>query len=139
MHRQDNNIPGLKFRLGQICQKPRPAAFNQIGNATGRWVISPDDVIYSEADRLGGGHFGEVYRGKFRGTFDVAIKTLKCDGDPAKSQNARDEFDKETKILMRLHHPNLVQVISSADLHNFQGLKRFIFRCLESATNGVRF
>ena len=55
MHCQDNNIPGLKFRLGQICQKPRPAAFNQIGNATGRWVISPEDVVYSEADRLGGG------------------------------------------------------------------------------------
>ena len=63
--------------------------------------------------------------GTFRGTFEVAVKTLKSDRDPscasgngsdggdadsARAAKARKEFHSETQILMQLHHPHLVQV-----------------------------
>ena len=68
--------------------------------------------------------------GTFRGTFEVAVKTLKSDRDSGngsddgsssaggsssnrespRAAKARKEFHSETQILMQLHHPHLVQV-----------------------------
>ncbi len=52
-------------------------------------------------NRIGGGNFGDVYRGEWQGT-DVALKKLK-------SQTMMEQF-KEAVVLHKLTHPNIVQV-----------------------------
>lgn len=115
--------------LKYICQKPSPDTYKAIGNQTGKWIISPKDVYYDKSKPpLGIGEFGEVYKGEqrfiqsfltspesrssgvFRGTLEVAVKTLKCDKDVSDNSRAQEEFHKETKVLMQINHPNLVQV-----------------------------
>ena len=68
-------------RFTNVCQRPRPSAFNEIGAATGKFLIAREDVHFDPADHVGGGHFGDVYRGTFRGNFVVAVKTLRADDD----------------------------------------------------------
>ena len=55
-------------------------------------------------ERLGGGHFGEVYRGRWRGTTDVALKRLK-------SSQHLEKFLQEVMMLRSLSHPNIVQFL----------------------------
>lgn len=74
----------------------------------GEHLILPEDIIYPDGRmdpnrRLGVGGYGEVYRGKWRGT-DVAVKRLL-------DQNGEDvlrEFASEVHILSRLRHPRVV-------------------------------
>ena len=51
-------------------------------------------------DRIGGGAFGSVHRGRFHGT-DVAVKIV--EGGPAELKN----FQMEAKMLATLRHPNV--------------------------------
>ncbi|KAL6049657.1 kinase 6 [Balamuthia mandrillaris] len=61
--------------------------------------IDASNLVYK--DKLGGGAFGDVYRGVYRGTTDVAIKTLH-----SLSHNA---VIAEAQIMDRLpNHPNVV-------------------------------
>ena len=66
-----------------------------------KWEIDRDDIQIG--DRVGVGNFGEVFKGKWRGQVEVAVKTLK-------DEQGGDEFNKEAEVLKTLHHPNLVQV-----------------------------
>jgi len=53
-------------------------------------------------ERLGGGNFGDVYRGIWNGTTDVALKQLK-------SKEHFEEFLHEASMLHALNHPNVVR------------------------------
>jgi serine/threonine protein kinase len=55
-------------------------------------------------ERLGGGKFGDVYRGIWHGTTETALKKLKNSRDSAK-------FEREAKLLQSLRHPNIVQLV----------------------------
>lgn len=65
------------------------------------------EISYSEVDcaeKIGGGGFGDVYKGNFRGT-EVAIKKVLSD---KLSKDAVDELIKEAEIMTNLRHPNVV-------------------------------
>eukprot|EP01095_Lingulamoeba_sp_RSL-Kostka_P018132 TRINITY_DN97_c0_g1_i1.p1 TRINITY_DN97_c0_g1~~TRINITY_DN97_c0_g1_i1.p1 ORF type:complete len:523 (+),score=211.21 TRINITY_DN97_c0_g1_i1:57-1625(+) len=64
--------------------------------------ISPEELTYEE--KIGGGCFGNVYKGKCRGV-EVAIKKLfKQD----LNEKAITEFKREVEFCSRLHHPNVL-------------------------------
>lgn len=54
--------------------------------------------------RIGGGSFGDVYKGVWNGTTPVALKMLK-------DASQMIEFEKETRLLQSLKHPNIVQYL----------------------------
>ena len=72
-----------------------------MGLNTDRWEIDRCDIQIGE--RIGGGRYGEVFKGTWRGLVDVAVKVLK-------DEQGEEEFNKEAEMLKTLHHPNLVQV-----------------------------
>ncbi|CAN6457841.1 unnamed protein product [Victoria cruziana] len=61
---------------------------------------------FSESNKLGQGGFGPVYKGTLAGEQDVAVKRL--------SQNSKqgyEEFMNEVKLIAKLQHKNLVQLL----------------------------
>eukprot|EP01114_Cavostelium_apophysatum_P005290 TRINITY_DN1609_c0_g1_i2.p1 TRINITY_DN1609_c0_g1~~TRINITY_DN1609_c0_g1_i2.p1 ORF type:complete len:602 (+),score=84.00 TRINITY_DN1609_c0_g1_i2:143-1807(+) len=68
--------------------------------------VSPN-VNYLEGvevlNRLGGGHFGEVFLGKYHAA-KVALKKLK-------DENSWKEFSREAAIIASLNHPNIVRYL----------------------------
>jgi len=63
-------------------------------------------------DKLGGGNFGEVYKGKWKNSVDVALKKLK---DIQQIQS----FESEAIMLRNLRHPNIIQYLGLfIDLEN---------------------
>lgn len=89
---------------------PRRFLYRDLADATGN---------FSEANMLGRGGFGSVYKGclpsGLGGGQLVAIKKFS-----AESSQSRKEFEAEVKIISRLRHRNLVQLIGWCDSH--QGL-----------------
>jgi len=67
------------------------------------WEIPAKSII--KGTQLGSGQFGEVFEGTHQGK-KVAIKTLKN-----VSREAVDEFLAEAKVMTKLKHANLVQLI----------------------------
>ncbi|OAY64639.1 Serine/threonine-protein kinase PBS1, partial [Ananas comosus] len=64
---------------------------------------------FSDANLIGKGGFGRVYKGVLRNGEVVAIK--KMDLSPSKQADGEREFRVEVDILSRLDHPNLVTLI----------------------------
>ncbi|KAL5581844.1 hypothetical protein UlMin_014286 [Ulmus minor] len=61
---------------------------------------------FSEANKLGRGGFGPVYKGKFPGGKEIAIKRLSsCSGQGLK------EFKNEVLLIAKLQHRNLVRLL----------------------------
>ncbi|XP_030068834.1 tyrosine-protein kinase Srms [Microcaecilia unicolor] len=56
--------------------------------------------------KLGEGYFGEVWEGLWKGTYPVAIKTMK------QADVTKTEFQKEIQALKSLRHPNLIQLFA---------------------------
>mmetsp|Transcript_51753 Transcript_51753/g.129911 ORF Transcript_51753/g.129911 Transcript_51753/m.129911 type:complete len:515 (-) Transcript_51753:971-2515(-) len=70
--------------------------------ACGPPEILPEEIEYFE--KIGGGCFGHVYRGKCRGK-EVAVKRLfKQD----LNEKSLADFKREVEICSRLHHPNIL-------------------------------
>ncbi|XP_009760633.1 G-type lectin S-receptor-like serine/threonine-protein kinase At4g27290 [Nicotiana tabacum] len=61
---------------------------------------------FSEENKLGRGGFGPVYKGKFQGGREIAIKRLS-----AQSGQGIDEFKNEVVLIARLQHRNLVRLM----------------------------
>ncbi|RLN28583.1 proline-rich receptor-like protein kinase PERK2 [Panicum miliaceum] len=61
---------------------------------------------FSDANLLGQGGFGHVYRGALEGAGEVAIKRLR----PGSGQGDR-EFHAEVEIISRVHHRHLVSLV----------------------------
>lgn len=55
-------------------------------------------------EKLGGGQFGEVYKGRWQGTTDVALKKLR-------DMESLEDFQREATMLQSLTHPNIVQFL----------------------------
>ncbi|XP_016466289.2 LOW QUALITY PROTEIN: G-type lectin S-receptor-like serine/threonine-protein kinase At4g27290 [Nicotiana tabacum] len=61
---------------------------------------------FSEENKLGRGGFGLVYKGKFQGGREIAIKRLS-----AQSSQGINEFKNEVILIARLQHRNLVRLM----------------------------
>ncbi|KAI5555773.1 hypothetical protein BDE02_19G106500 [Populus trichocarpa] len=61
---------------------------------------------FSEANKLGRGGFGPVYKGKFPGGQEIAIKRLS-----SVSGQGLEEFKNEVILIARLQHRNLVRLV----------------------------
>lgn len=75
-------------------------------------VLSATDK-FSDANKLGRGGFGPVYKGKFLGGQEIAVKRLSsCSGQGIK------EFQNEVVLISKLQHRNLVRLLGySLDKH----------------------
>ncbi|KAK6922188.1 Gnk2-homologous domain [Dillenia turbinata] len=60
---------------------------------------------FSLANRLGGGGFGTVYKGKLPNGDEIAIKKL-----TSSSSQGVEEFSNEVRLLLRMRHRDLVQL-----------------------------
>ncbi|GLJ17413.1 hypothetical protein SUGI_0302860 [Cryptomeria japonica] len=80
---------------------------------------------FDEANLLGVGNFGSVYKGILRDGKIVAIKALNL-----QNEEANKSFNTECKVLGRIRHRNLVKIISAFSYPGFKGL------VLQFASNG---
>lgn len=88
---------GLAYRLVKPCpREPLIIPFKEI-------EVSRDSIKLTS--RLGAGNFGEVWQGKWNNRVDVAVKTLK------EGRMSQDAFLAEAKIMHRLRHRKLVQLM----------------------------
>ncbi|KAJ3339944.1 copper transport protein ctr1 [Gonapodya sp. JEL0774] len=110
---------------------------NDLVSEAMRALIDDFVVPWSELKlmkRLGGGAFGEVHLAKWRGIDDVAVKILKSNttfsmrreingdgtaipnnyrtGMSKEDQKANEEFMNELKLMAKLRHPNIVQLMA---------------------------
>ncbi|XP_023647948.1 tyrosine-protein kinase BTK [Paramormyrops kingsleyae] len=97
-----HNAAGLVSRLKHIVSNKADKAPSRAGLGYGIWEIDPRDLTFLK--ELGNGQFGVVKYGKWQGQHDVAIKMIK------EGSMSEDDFIDEAKVMMKLHHQNLVQL-----------------------------
>ncbi|PKU45655.1 cytoplasmic tyrosine-protein kinase bmx [Limosa lapponica baueri] len=102
IHYHQHNSAGMVTRLRhtvstQINKVPTTAS---LGN--GIWELKREEIVLLR--ELGSGQFGVVYLGKWKGQYDVAIKTIK------EGAMSEDEFIEEAQTMMKLNHPKLVRL-----------------------------
>ncbi|XP_042189827.1 cytoplasmic tyrosine-protein kinase BMX isoform X2 [Callorhinchus milii] len=94
-----HNSGGLVTRLRQpvtIKTNKVPVSFD------GEWELKRKDIKLLK--ELGSGQFGVVQLGMWKQKYNVAIKMIK------EGSMSEDEFLEEAEIMMKLKHPNLVQL-----------------------------
>ncbi|KAF8369144.1 src-1 [Pristionchus pacificus] len=89
-------VPRLTFAVAQAIPRRPSLAADQT------WECERSELQLLK--KLGGGNFGTVYYGRWRGVVEVAIKSMKA-GNTSVSQ-----FLQEAAILKRCDHPNLVKL-----------------------------
>ncbi|XP_034923394.1 cold-responsive protein kinase 1 isoform X4 [Populus alba] len=101
----DNQLTDLKpfLRNGDILgatelRGPVNYSFKDLKSATKN---------FSEEYKLGEGGFGEVYKGVLKNERVVAVKKLAI----SQSHRAKEEFEKEVKIISNVHHRNLIRLL----------------------------
>ncbi|XP_059072337.1 putative serine/threonine-protein kinase, partial [Cryptomeria japonica] len=62
---------------------------------------------FDQANKLGEGGFGEVFKGTLKNGKDVAVKKLIL----GQSARAVSEFEREVKLISNVHHKNLVRLL----------------------------
>ncbi|KAJ4835049.1 hypothetical protein Tsubulata_012844 [Turnera subulata] len=82
-----------EFATGDV----RLFSYNSLRSATSN---------FHPSNRIGGGGFGVVYKGVLRDDTPVAVKCLS-----AESSQGTNEFVTEIKMISRIRHPNLVELI----------------------------
>jgi len=78
---------------------------------------------YSIQEKIGQGGFGHIYKAKHSKTGQtVAIKflTLNVDFDNAKRKRYVDRFERETQLVSRLQHPNIVRLLDKGECDDNQ-------------------
>ncbi|XP_019624216.1 PREDICTED: uncharacterized protein LOC109469896 [Branchiostoma belcheri] len=90
--------------LDQPCPKPKP----QIKDFKGRWEVSRERIKLGK--KLGQGQFGDVVEGFWNGTGDSDDSPVKVAVKTTKAGSTVSAFLQEAEMMMRLYHPNLVQL-----------------------------
>jgi hypothetical protein len=85
-------------------------------------VISYEDLVkatqgFNEANLIGVGSFGSVYKRILHDGIEVAVKVLKL-----QNEEADKSFNTECNVLRRIRHRNLIRVISSCSTPHFKAL-----------------
>lgn len=93
---------GLCHKLTLICPKPNPPVWDLSSETKDEWEISKSSLNFIH--KLGSGNFGDVWYGKWKGSKEVAIKTLKTGTmDP-------EAFLQEAAIMKKFRHEKLVSL-----------------------------
>ncbi|XP_075729505.1 tyrosine-protein kinase Src-2 [Rhipicephalus microplus] len=93
---------GLCHKLTIACPKPKPVVWDLSPETRDEWEIPRSAVQLLR--KLGSGNFGEVWYGVWKGSTEVAIKTLKPGTmDPA-------AFLQEAAIMKKFRHERLVSL-----------------------------
>ncbi|XP_067125349.1 tyrosine-protein kinase Fyn-like [Centruroides vittatus] len=93
---------GLCHKLTMICPKPKPTVWDLSSETKDEWEIPKSSL--NLIHKLGSGNFGEVWYGKWKGTKEVAVKTLKPGTmDP-------EAFLQEAAIMKKFRHEKLVSL-----------------------------
>ncbi|XP_063065530.1 tyrosine-protein kinase SRK2-like [Engraulis encrasicolus] len=95
---------GNQYKLTEPCGRRKPEVQNLVHVAEDEWERPRSEFTLKE--RMGSGNFADVYRGKWKGGINVAIKILK-------KNDALDhsEFQLETQMLKKLKHRHLISLI----------------------------
>jgi hypothetical protein len=102
---QEQNDSRAELERGVAASGPRRYTYRELAAATNN---------FAEDGKLGRGGFGSVYRGKLAVAGEerpVAIKMLSSES----SAQGRREFEAEVRIISRLKHRNLVQLLGWCD------------------------
>nr|XP_020442320.1 tyrosine-protein kinase Tec isoform X1 [Monopterus albus] len=97
-----HNAAGLVTRLRYPAGEQDKSAPSTAGFSYEKWEINPSELTFMK--EVGSGQFGVVKLGKWRAQHKVAIKTMR------EGAMYEEDFIEEAKIMMRLSHPNLVQL-----------------------------
>ncbi|XP_058098017.1 cysteine-rich receptor-like protein kinase 2 isoform X3 [Magnolia sinica] len=62
---------------------------------------------FSQENKLGGGGFGDVYKGVLRNGKIVAVKKLVL----SQSTTAKEDFESEAKLISNVHHRNVIRLL----------------------------
>lgn len=78
----------------------------------GSLIFEYDDLKYAtknfiDKNKLGGGGFGDVYKGVMRDGRTVAVKKLML----SQSERVKEDFEKEVELINNVHHRNLVRLL----------------------------
>ncbi|XP_063065529.1 tyrosine-protein kinase SRK3-like [Engraulis encrasicolus] len=95
---------GNQYKLTEPCGRRKPEVQNLVHVAEDEWELPKSE--FTREGQLGSGNFADVYRGKWKGGINVAIKILK-------KNDALDhrEFQLETQMLKKLKHRHLISLI----------------------------
>ncbi|XP_076810925.1 tyrosine-protein kinase FRK-like [Clavelina lepadiformis] len=102
-HYQSEEQSELPIRLTSTCSKDeKPQTYGLSRDLASKWEL--DEKFLSFGGIFGRGQFGKVYRGKWKDTFEVAVKALKTE------EMDRADFLNEAEVMKQLHHPKLVML-----------------------------
>ncbi|KAI9141491.1 kinase-like domain-containing protein [Paraphysoderma sedebokerense] len=76
------------------------------------WSISSWE-IQTESQPIASGGYGEIYKGKWLGTTQVAVKKIKV--DQLDTNKKRETFNREVRVWYPLRHPNIIQLFGACD------------------------
>eukprot|EP01018_Ginkgo_biloba_P025735 Gb_09065 [translate_table: standard] len=110
------------FVIQQLVSRCRQKSKNALALNVGYQKISHKELIdatngFNEANLLGVGSFGAVYKAIFRDGRMSVVKTLNL-----QDQEAQKSFSTECKALGRVRHRNLVKIITSCSNVQFKAL-----------------
>ncbi|GFQ71333.1 tyrosine-protein kinase Src64B [Trichonephila clavata] len=95
---------GLCHKLTIPCPKPKPHLWDLSPDTRDEWEIPRSSLQLIR--KLGSGNFGDVWYGKWKGTTEVAVKTLKS------GTMAPSAFLQEATIMKKFRHEKLVSLFA---------------------------
>ncbi|KAK1290639.1 putative LRR receptor-like serine/threonine-protein kinase [Acorus calamus] len=109
--------------LNKKCKRRGHNLIDRLPSLVHQRFVSERELVratdnFNEANILGVGSFGSVYKGRLEDGMIVAIKVLKL----GSSEQASKRFEKECEVMRNVRHRNLVKIISSCSTENFKAL-----------------
>nr|KAG5700341.1 hypothetical protein BaRGS_029593 [Batillaria attramentaria] len=101
--KEKDRADSLICALTSPCPRPKPVQQDLSKETEDDWEIDRSTLTFSDKP-IGSGQFGEVWKGMWKGTTEVAIKTMKEDSMDA------DKFLAEAAIMKKFRHPHLVKL-----------------------------
>lgn len=95
-------VDGLCGKLVKACPQGKPKTWDLSRETRDQWEIPRNSITLVE--KLGAGQFGEVWRGKWNNSTDVAVKTLKP------GTMSTQAFLGEAAVMKKCRHEKLVQL-----------------------------